>query len=91
MDRSGKPLLLVEEIEDCGRFDLSKGMLRPLFKRRNELLFRARSTKGTNEQLKSQCIDAKKYMRDAAKISKVRWIMIITELMHSMRFNPKNA
>ena len=66
-------------------------MLRLSFKRRNELIFRARNTKGKNEQLKSQCIDSKKDMRDTVKIAKERWIMKITELIYSVRFTLKIA
>ena len=66
-------------------------MLRPLFDSWNKLLFKARCSNEPDEFLKNQCINARKDVRDAIKIAKERWVMNVTDLIHSMRFNPKIA
>ena len=76
--KAGKSVLSAEEIEYFGCFNLSEDVLRPLFKKRNESLVRARNTRGTNDKLKSQYIYLKKDACDAVKIAKERWIMKIT-------------
>ena len=45
-------------------------MLRPIFDRRNKLLFKARNNNNKYKELKKKRIDVRKYVKDVIKIAK---------------------
>ena len=74
-----------------GLFEHSKGVLEPIIKQGNDVLYEAKTNGGNDEFMKQQCRYARSDVKNAVEVAKGRWMEHLVNDVKNINLNPRRA